>query len=79
MLIYQPKSGRAYTLYQLLLNQVDPEREIYLAITDIIYEEIFSEPIGQLVISELPMKLLVIDSNKVEVKQWIPPRIMQEL
>ncbi|MBD2455686.1 XisH family protein [Nostoc sp. FACHB-87] len=68
-----------YTLYQLLLNQVDPEREIYLAITDIIYEAIFSEPIGQLVISELPMKLLVIDSNKVEVKQWIPPRIMQEL
>lgn len=39
-----------YILYQLLLKQVDPERTIYLAITDKMNEEIFREPIGQLVI-----------------------------
>ncbi|AUT03579.1 fatty-acid synthase [Nostoc sp. CENA543] len=66
-----------YILYQLLLNQVDPDRVIYLAITDITYEEIFSEPIGQLVISELPMRLLIVDTEKVEVKQWIPTRIIR--
>ena len=63
-----------YVLYQLLLNQVDPGREIYLAITDIIYDGIFSEPLGELVISELPLKLLIVDVAKVEVKRWIPPR-----
>ncbi len=68
-----------YTLYQLLLNQVDPERAIYLAITDITYEEIFSEPIGQLVISDLPMKLLIVDTEKAEVKQWIPTRFIETL
>ena len=60
-----------YILYKLLLDQVDQGRKIYLAITDIAYDEIFSEPIGELVINGLPMHLLVIDTEKVEVKQWI--------
>ena len=60
-----------YVLYELLLNQVDTGRKVYLAITDVAYDEIFSEPIGELVITELPMRLLVVDSETVEVKQWI--------
>ena len=40
-----------YILYRLLLNKVDPGREVYLAITDIVYDEFFSEPIGELVIN----------------------------
>jgi hypothetical protein len=61
-----------YVLYQLLLNQVDPERELYLAITNITYSDIFSEPIGKVVINNLPLKLLVVDLEKEEVNQWIP-------
>lgn len=60
-----------YTLYQLLLKQVEPTRELYLAITTKMNEEIFSEPIGQLVIQELNLKLIIIDTNKEEVIQWI--------
>ncbi|WP_017653261.1 XisH family protein [Fortiea contorta] len=62
-----------YVLYRLLLNKVDPEREIYLATTVSIYDEIFSEPIGELVINDLPLKLIIVDINRAEVKQWIPP------
>lgn len=61
-----------YILYRLLLEKVDPERLLYLAITDLTYSNIFSEPIGELVITEVPLNLLVVDSKKVEVKQWIP-------
>ena len=60
-----------YILYQLLLKQVDPKRKVYLAISDIAYAEIFSEPIGELVINELPMDLIVIDMQEKEVKKWI--------
>ena len=63
-----------YVLYRLLLNKVDPGREIYLAVTDITYDEIFSEPIGQVVISDLPLKLIIVDVEKAEVTKWIPPR-----
>jgi XisH protein len=62
-----------YVLYQLLLRVVDPERTIYLAISIQTYEEIFQEPIGQLVIQDLPLNLLVVDTRLNEVNQWIPP------
>ena len=62
-----------YVLYRLLLNKVDPRREIYLAISDVTYKEIFNEPIGEVVIRDLPMQLLVVDVEKVKVKLWIPP------
>jgi hypothetical protein len=61
-----------YVLYRLLLTQVDPERELYLAIADTTFDAIFSEPIGDLVIRELPMKLLIVNVEAVEVRQWIP-------
>lgn len=60
-----------YTLYQLLLKQVDPKRRVFLAISDIVYDEVFSEPIGELVINQLPMDLIVIDVKAKEVKKWI--------
>lgn len=63
-----------YVLYRLLLGQVEPEREIYMAVTNIVFDGLFSEPIGELVIDQLPLKLVVIDVEKVEVEQWIPPR-----
>lgn len=63
-----------YVLYRLLLEQVDPKRELYLAITDKTFDGIFSEPIGELVMRELPMKLLIVDVEAVEVKRWIPSR-----
>ena len=63
-----------YVIYRLLLGRVDPERDIYLAVTDIIFDEIFSEPIGELVINELPLWLVVIDAERMKGKQWIPPR-----
>ncbi len=60
-----------YVLYRMLLNKIDPEREIYLAVTDIIYDEIFNESIGKLVINELSMQLIIIDSKQKDIKRWI--------
>jgi len=63
-----------YVLYRLLLNQVDPDRNLYLAVDEATFAEIFSEPVGELVISDLPLSLLIVDVELAEVKQWIPPR-----
>lgn len=68
-----------YVLYRLLLERVDPGRELYLAVTDTTYDEIFSEPIGELAIRDLPLKLLIVDVEAVEVKQWIPPEAIARL
>ena len=61
-------------LYRPLLEQVDPDRELYLAVADTTFDRIFSESIGELVMRELPMKLLIVDVEAVEVKRWIPPQ-----
>jgi hypothetical protein len=61
-----------YVLYQLLLAQVDPKRTLYLAVTTQTYDELFQEPIGKLVHQNLPLKLLIIDIEAQEIKQWIP-------
>lgn len=61
-----------YTLYRLLLNQVDPQRDLYLAISQATYSEIFSEPLGKLVTEQLSLKLIIINLEKKEISQWIP-------
>jgi hypothetical protein len=70
---------QVYVLYRLLLAHVDPDREIYLAITDVVFDEFFREPIGELVLDELPLQLLVINPERAEVQQWIPPRSIDRL
>lgn len=68
-----------YVLYRLLLNRIEPERSVFLAIPDKVYRELFTEPVGELVISDLPLQLLVIDVEQVEVKKWIPIRPTEKL
>ncbi|MBD2207493.1 XisH family protein [Calothrix sp. FACHB-1219] len=60
-----------YVLYGLLLGKVDPERDIYLAISDTLYEDFFQEPIGELVIKELPLKMIIVNLQRAEITQWI--------
>jgi hypothetical protein len=38
-----------YILYSDILEETEPERLIYLAISSKVYEDLFQEPIGQLV------------------------------
>lgn len=63
-----------YILYRLLLEKVDPGREIYLAVSQVVFDELFSEPIGELVINELPLQLLIINIPEAKVHRWIPQR-----
>ena len=61
-----------YVLYELLMGKTDPDRLTYLAVPSETYEGIFREPVGELVIGELPLRLLVVDTGKKEVTRWIP-------
>jgi len=49
-----------YVLYQLLFKQVDPGRDLYLAVGSTAYNEAFREPIGEIVIQELPLDVLIV-------------------
>jgi hypothetical protein len=60
-----------YSLYRILLNQIDPERDLYLAISEATYSDIFNEPIGKLAIAEIRLKLVIVNLSTKEITQWI--------
>lgn len=61
-----------YNIYQAILEKIEPERWLYLAIPQRAYEGIFLEPLGQLMIGREQIRLLVFDEIEGEVVQWIP-------
>jgi len=61
-----------YSLYRILLNQIDPERDLYLVISETTYSDIFEEPIGKLAIAEIPLKLVIVNLSSKEITEWIP-------
>jgi hypothetical protein len=60
-----------YIIYRVLLDQLDPNRLLYIAVPNAVYIGILSEPIGQLVITKLKMKLMVFDQSSERIIQWI--------
>ena len=44
---------------------------LYLAVPSAIYNEIFSERFGQLIVNRLHLRLLVFDEVREEIVQWI--------
>jgi hypothetical protein len=61
-----------YILYFDVLEETEPERKLYLAISSGVFEKIFASSIGRLPLKKGRLLLLVFDENKEEIIQWIP-------
>jgi hypothetical protein len=61
-----------YVLYYSVLSEQEPERTLYLAIRSQVFEDLFEEPIGQLLIRRERLKLLVFDVVTQRILKWIP-------
>jgi hypothetical protein len=61
----------SYTLYRCVLEETDQTRPVYLAVPEEAWKGIFSEPLGQLVINCLHLKLIVFDIARRSIVQWI--------
>lgn len=60
-----------YLLYRAILEESKSNLALYLAIRQAIYEQIFSEAIGRLLIRKYHLRLLIFDSGQEEIVQWI--------
>ncbi|MEH1816256.1 MAG: XisH family protein [Nostoc sp.] len=60
-----------YLIYKAFLSLENPERELYLAIGEIIYEDFFQKVAIQLLVAKYQVSLLVVDMNKQEIVKWI--------
>lgn len=61
-----------YTLYLDVLAQQEPARILYLAVRQAVFEDLFEEAIGQLLLRNQRVRLVVFDSTREAINQWIP-------
>ena len=61
-----------YGLYEDVLEVVEPERTLYLAIPAKIFAEIFAERIGQISLKKRIKRAFVYAPDAEEIIQWIP-------
>jgi hypothetical protein len=57
--------------YRVALKVKEPERMLFVGITEEVYEEVFNLPFVQMVIKEIGMKIVVVNATKNEIVQWI--------
>lgn len=60
-----------YELYVYLLEKVEPDRKLYLAINALAFNNIFNTPEGQELCTRYALNLVVIDIPTEEVTAWI--------
>lgn len=60
-----------FILYRTTLATQAPDRELFLAIRIDVYEQIFTDPMGELLRQEAKLKLIVFDAEKQEIIKWI--------
>lgn len=62
-----------YVLYNLMLAEVDRDRQLYLAVPEVAYATLLMEPLGILVMERLPLPIVAVNCFKEEVVEWSPP------
>lgn len=60
-----------YTLYRTFLRQVAPEDQIYLALSEVVFKELFARKSFQLVVRDNQIALLIVNLDREEIVQWI--------
>ena len=61
-----------YIVYHDVLAQVEPNRELYLAVSEEVATGLFEEPIGELLLANNRVRLLVFEPDSEVIVKWIP-------
>jgi hypothetical protein len=61
-----------YILYRDILEESESDRLIYLAISTDVHEDLFQEPIGQLLLRRQRLRLIIFEPERGVIVQWIP-------
>ncbi|WP_310428724.1 element excision factor XisH family protein [Chamaesiphon sp. VAR_48_metabat_135_sub] len=57
--------------YKVALQQLEPDRILYLAVPDYIYEALFNEILIKSLLEQYPIKLIVYMADREEIQTWI--------
>lgn len=61
-----------FVIYRAVMRQTQPEYSLYLAVRDTTFNSLFEEPIGQLLIAEENLNLIIFEAQGEVIVRWIP-------
>lgn len=61
-----------YVLYRQILNETGIERDFYLAVSRLTFNSVFTIQLGQILLTNQIIKLVVFDDESEAIVQWIP-------
>jgi XisH protein len=61
-----------YILYRQILDEMGSERDLYLAVPRSTFNSVFGIEIGQILLKNKIIKLIVFDDENEDIVQWIP-------
>lgn len=61
-----------FGMYKKVLSVAEPDRELYLAISEEAWNSIFSEELGQLMLEEYIPRLFCVSVEDEEITRWKP-------
>lgn len=60
-----------YIVYRNIIEELEPDRILYLAVHDEIFSTVFEESLGQLLIHKNRLKLIVFSRTEEVILKWI--------
>ncbi len=54
-----------------MIKRTEAEHKLYLAIHEEIYEDFFTEPLGEIILSDYNVPIIVFDPDQEVIVQWI--------
>jgi hypothetical protein len=65
------KAVGQYGIYRIFIREIEPDREIYLAVSGEVYAGFFQRESVRKIIREMQIKLMVFSLESEEIEQWI--------
>jgi hypothetical protein len=60
-----------FILYHDIMLRLEPDRTLYLAVRESTYADIFEEPIGEILLENQRVKLIVFDPQREVILKWV--------
>jgi hypothetical protein len=61
-----------YVIYRAVIAEKEQDRILYLAVPQNIIQDIFEQPLGQILLKHKLAQLISFDPQKEVIRQWIP-------
>ncbi len=60
-----------FVIYRSVMEKIEPDRELFLAVRDVVFIDLFEEPIGELLIDTERLKIIVFNAQREVIVKWI--------